>query len=306
MDNRGKVAIIRCALVGLGASGVSRVALMPESYGLGEQALRGLARSSSIPQARVLEMAVVDGPEDSRHAAELMRQAGAGCILVLGGDGTVRDVSKGAGQVPLLPISTGTNNVLPTFVEGTVAGVAAGALATGRVGVASACLRHKWLEVRVNGTPTDRALVDAAFVRGRFLGSRAVWQVSQIEQLVVTRAQAHSIGMSAIAGVLQPVAAEEPRGVALSLSPSSERPVMAAIGPGLIAEVGIGALRTLQIGDSVDVEADGPLIVALDGEREVALRPSDRASIVLRADGPWIVDVGRTMNEMVKRGLFNR
>ena len=33
---------------------------------------------------------------------------------------------KGAGEIPLLPISTGTNNVIPEFIEGTIAGLAAG------------------------------------------------------------------------------------------------------------------------------------------------------------------------------------
>ncbi len=42
-------------------------------------------------------------------------------------------VAKGCGSIPLLPVSTGTNNVFPSMVEGTVAGMAAGVVARGIV-----------------------------------------------------------------------------------------------------------------------------------------------------------------------------
>ena len=76
----------------------------------------GVAR---LPDVRMLDLPVTGQAADSAEAARRFCTAGARCIIVLGGDGTVRAVSKGAGDVPLLPISTGTNNVLPSFVEGT-------------------------------------------------------------------------------------------------------------------------------------------------------------------------------------------
>jgi len=44
-------------------------------------------------------------------------------------------VAQGCGTVPLVPISTGTNNVFPTMIDGTIAGLAAGLFATGAVTV---------------------------------------------------------------------------------------------------------------------------------------------------------------------------
>jgi predicted polyphosphate/ATP-dependent NAD kinase len=127
VDNQGKVGIIRRVLLGLGAVGIRRVLVMPDVYRLAEQAQSGLEHGADpIPTLVPVDMPVLHRSQDSQCAAELMRQAGVGCIVVLGGDGTMRMVSKGAGDVPLLPISTGTNNVLPTFVEGTIAGLAAG------------------------------------------------------------------------------------------------------------------------------------------------------------------------------------
>lgn len=303
VDNRGKISIIRRALVGLGAMGVERVAIMPDSHALGERALKGLDRRATIPSVTMLDMAMVHGAKDSQRAAEQLCQNGARCILILGGDGTIRVVSKGAGQIPLLPILTGTNNVLPAFVEGTVAGMAAGGLATGKVSIEEVARRHKWLDVSVNGESTDRALVDVAIVKGRFVGSRAIWQASDIERVVATRADPASIGMSAIIGALRPTRPEDAHAVSLVLGPGGQR-VLAAVGPGLIAQVGIASSRTLQPGDAEEFEAKEPIIVALDGEREFTVHPGDRVAIALRSDGPWVVDVPKAMHQMATRGVF--
>ena len=64
-----------------------------------------------------------------------MWKAQVGAVVVLGGDGTCRDVAIGWPDAPLIAISTGTNNVFPSTVDGTTAGVAAGLVATGAVPV---------------------------------------------------------------------------------------------------------------------------------------------------------------------------
>ena len=50
-------------------------------------------------------------------------------IVVLGSDGTNRVVAAASADVPLVSISTGTNNAFPRPVEPTVAGLAAGLVA---------------------------------------------------------------------------------------------------------------------------------------------------------------------------------
>ena len=309
VDNQGKISILRRVLVGLGAAGVREVRIMPDAYGLGIRALEGLRegqRRQPVPAVTVLTMSVTGRAGDSAEAARLLRQAGAGCIIVLGGDGTTRMVSKEAGDVPLLLLSTGTNNVLPTLIDGTIAGLAAGAVARGQVSLEAVAMRHKWLELVVDGASRDRALIDVAALKGRFIGSRAVWDAGALRQLVVTRADCASIGLSAIAGVVRPTSVEEPVGVALWFSTNCCRHVVAPIAPGLIREVGIRSMRVLQIDDSVDLVAARPLIVALDGEREVALHKGATASVTLRGNGPLIVDVRRVMKEMVAARLLDR
>src|SRR5438876_2952698 len=163
-DNNEKTAIVRRVLLGLEAVGISRVAYMPEhDFGIVPRAL-ALEYGQTQAQGQRLEafplsMPVLGTSADSTRAAQLLAALGAGCIITLGGDGTNRAVAKSCGTVPLVAISTGTNNVFPSFMEGTIAGMAAGLVALGRVD-SNALRRVPWLEVRVNGTVTDHALVD--------------------------------------------------------------------------------------------------------------------------------------------------
>ncbi len=305
VGNQSKMRNIRRVLVGLGAMGVGRVLVMPERLHLGSRAYENLNVQGDVPVVEMLDMPATNEAEDSERAASLLHRAGVGCILVLGGDGTIRAVSKGANDTPLLPLSTGTNNVLPGCVEGTIAGLAAGALAREAFPLQEVAFRHKWLEVSINGDPRDRALVDAAILRGHFIGSRAVWDVGAVRQIVVTRAGLDSTGLSAIAAVVCPISPKQEQGANLFLSPEAGRHVLAPIAPGLIRPVGIASSHILDAGDTVTTEAEECMILALDGEREFAVQKGDRISITLHLDGPWIVVPRRVTEQMTAQRLFD-
>jgi len=301
--NPTKVRMLRCLLNGLAVTGPCRVWIMPDVYRLGEQALDG-GYPEGI-QAQMIPMPVQGTSADSQHAAEILCRSEACCIVVLGGDGTVRVVSKGAGEVPLLPLSTGTNNVLPTFIDGTVAGIAAGAVAQGWVG-AQTMYRHKWLELHGPRAYEDRALVDVAVLRGRFVASRAVWRAADLRCIVVTRADPTAIGLSSIAALLRPVDVSDPLGLVVHMSDQASKYISAPLGPGMVVQVGVRKVEELAVGESLTFEAKEPLLLALDGEREMTLSAEQRVSITLRDDGPWIVDVFRVMREVARSGrLFD-
>lgn len=296
VDNQGKINIVRRALVGLAASGIRKVLYMPDTHGICARAREGLSYlSTDLPDIAPLDMPTSGRAEDSTRAAELLRSFAVGCIIVLGGDGTVRAVAKGCGDVPLLAVSTGTNNVLPSFIEGTIAGLAAGYVATGLVERDEVMLRHKWLEVSVRNQPVDQALVDVAVLSGQFLGARAIWDLADLKQVIVTRADPSTIGISAIAGMVRSIAPDEPLGLVLDIDPNATECVMAAYGPGLIGRVGVRVARVLMVGDAVTLPPERPLMLALDGEREQVLNQKDEGYITLRADGPWLVDASRVM-----------
>ncbi len=307
LDNQSKVSIIRRVAVGLGALGIGRVLLMPDEQHLAERAFRGLPRGAAdVPAAEIVDMPVRGEPDDSRLAAALMREAGAGCLVVLGGDGTVRMVAQGAGEVPILAISSGTNNVLPTFVDGTTAGLAAAGLALGLVHRGLGARRHKRLTVHVDGAAVRDALVDVAALAGRCVGARAVWAVHALRQGFVTRASPAAIGISAIAGVVRPLTPEEPYGLALRLRQGADRSVLAPVGPGLVARLGVSEITRITPGERVDIVPERPLILAMDGEREVALPRPGEAWITLSLEGPWIVDASRVMTALASQGTLQR
>jgi len=167
-------------------------------------------------------------------------------------------------------------------------------------------LRHKWLEVLTPGRLPDLALVDLALLRGRFAGSKAVWEAEELRELVVTRADPATIGLSAIAGVLRPVAPEDSFGLAVTLDATSPRRVLAPFGPGLPLVVGIAAVREIRVGETVRLMAQVPSMVALDGEREFGIAEGQVVEVRLRSDGPWIVDSSHVLREMVRLGLLER
>jgi predicted polyphosphate/ATP-dependent NAD kinase len=305
VGNREKASIVRRMLIGLDAAGVDDIRMMPDTFGIGRQALHDLQRSRPDITGKVslLDMEITGSGFDTTRAARILCEAGAACILTLGGDGTARLAAKGCGSVPLLPVSTGTNNVLPQFVEGTTAGLAAGLFAYyARPGQNEMCYRSKRLDLLVNGKVADMALVDVAAVSSQFVGSRAVWDAGTLRQVAVTQASPASIGLSAIVGLIQPVSPTDEYGIIVSTHPGGLGwKVSAPVGPGIITQVPIAELRTLSPNFAHAITSERPLILALDGEREVALQPGDEASVLLRTDGPWIVQIERVLEQAAQK-----
>jgi hypothetical protein len=300
-----KVNIVQRILVGLDAAGVDHFYIMPDAFHIGRTALDRLpTRLASLRQrATILDMTVVNGAEDSLRAAERMRDLRVGCLVVLGGDGTNRVVAKTCGQIPILPVSTGTNNVIPHLVEGTLAGLAAGFVASHAEKLHQVASRAKRLEIRIEDQDPDLALVDVAVVEGMAVGSRAVWDAQLVRQVILTRAEPSSTGFTSIGGFLHPVAPDEPRGLMLRLGEPRIGLVTAPLAPGLMTSFAVEAVEEMAIDESIAVEGGG-FILALDGEREVALRSGQTARITLRDDGPWFVDVGLALAQASARGVF--
>jgi predicted polyphosphate/ATP-dependent NAD kinase len=293
VTNQEKVAIVRRVLRGLEAAGVGQVYFMPESAGICAGAFSDLGITSL--QVVTLDLPATYRPEDSTAAAAMMAAAGVSCIITLGGDGTNRAVFKGSGPaIPLLPISTGTNNVFPEFQEGTTAGYAAGLLATGRVALETACWRSKVLQVYRDGRLVDLALVDLAVSRNVMIGARAIWQMADLTELFLTRAQPWSIGLSAIGGVIQYVPAEGHSGLHLVFGPGGRR-VRAPIGPGLFSEISVLEKYSLTQGVQVQLNFTRPATLAFDGERDLTAQPGDCFTVELSPNGPWVLDPPRAL-----------
>ena len=145
----------------------------------------------------------------------MMAEMDVGCLITLGGDGTNRAVAVGTNQIPLVAISTGTNNIFPVMVEGTLAGIAAGLVASGRMQPADTSVVSKTLQIHVNGEFRDLALVDVAISRERYVATRAIWDLDTVHEVFLTRAEPGGIGLSSVGGRLHPVVHRRRRGPAL-------------------------------------------------------------------------------------------
>lgn len=298
-DNQEKVRIVRRMLMGLAASAVEQVVYMPDAYAIVDRALSGCKAALQVnPVAMVLR----NNQDDSTHAGEWMEAHGVGCIIVLGGDGTCRAVAKGTREVPLLPISTGTNNVFPYMMEATVAGLAAGLIATGGVSKTTGTFRSTCLEIVEEAAIIDLALVDVAVYKDLFVASRAIWDMTKVAEIFLTRCRPEAIGLSSIGGQLQTIAPQEPRGLHLVLG-NGPCQVTAAIGPGLLRSVGIEAQQEMLLGELFAINTV-PCVLALDGEREVEVRKHRQVRVRLSEQGPYVVDVAKTMAAAQRAGLF--
>lgn len=306
--NAEKANMVLRLITAAGRLAVDRVLVSADDAGIAATVRRAHLKQRSTagrPEVAFLRPEPPEGTaEDTRDLVRRMRADGADAIVLLGGDGTVRAAVPELGDTPVLPLSTGTNNAFPQVWEATVAGMAISLLATGRVGADEAAGRAKVLWVEC-GRTREPALVDVCVSSETDVGSRAVWRVGALHELYCTFARPQAIGLSAVAGQLDPTAPTDPHGVAVHLSGSAAAPrsVLTPIAPGLLDVVGV--LGTSRMADGVSALSTVPAgTVALDGERELEFGADDTVRITLRRTGPRVVDIDAVLRLAAERGLL--
>ena len=299
VSNQEKANILRRVFAGVVSTGTDRILIMPDHSGLSRPASADVEGEIAI---EFVDMPIADHQGASTNAAKVMVQRGVDCIVTLGGDGTNRVVSKGCLDVPLVPISTGTNNVFPANTEGTLAGIAAGSVATGVLTRDDVCRRSKRIDIYVDSELSDDALVDAAVSTQMFVGARAVWDTSTLHAMFLTRAEPASIGLSSIGSRLTPASIDDQYGLYLRMDGkpgSNATTVRAPVAPGTVSDVDIMDWRKIMPGEEIEIDLHSGTI-ALDGEREVELLPNQKVHAQLSTDGPWVVDVSHAMMLLTK------
>ena len=252
--NAEKINMVLRLIEAAGALGVETVHLSTDTMGVAAGVLRESGRRTAStpssatrwPKLEFSEPGALHGTAaDTRAHVRAMADRGVAAFVVLGGDGTVRAASPALDGVPVLPLSTGTNNAFPEMWEATVAGTAAALIATGRVGVEDGTYRAKSLTVTAAGR-TEVALVDVCVNTAMHVGSRALWEVATLRELYCTFGEPHAIGLSSIAGQARPTARRDPRGVRIVLDVGARRRVLAPIAPGVLAPIGIAGVGELE------------------------------------------------------------
>ncbi len=294
-DKRNQVQRI---LVGAAAGGAGKAVLVKDPFRIADAAVEALGIEIDV---ELLDLSTRCDPGDTPRIASEMRARGCAAVVVLGGDGTNRTIAKVWADAPLVPISTGTNNVFPTMVEATLAGAAAGLVASGGVPLPVVSERAKVVRVEIDGEPDDLALIDAVHLVDDSLGNRMPYEPRSIRRVVVSRAEPCAVGVSPIAGLLHPVTASDDAGVEVVCDPDAP-PLLVPISPGLYAQLGIRGSRILELDEEVVVE--GPGLLAFDGDRERALERGQRARLRVERTGPRVIDVGATLREAASRGCY--
>lgn len=309
--------ILLRVLAALHACSVRDVLMMPENGGIRAHVDRGMMRARSrgediYPALHPVSMPITGTVADTHRATAEMRRAGVSALVVLGGDGTHRAVAAECGTVPIAGISTGTNNAFPEHREPTITGLATGLAVTGRVPPHIAFAANKRIDVSLDrgangGAVTEMALVDVALVTERYIGARALWRTENFRELYVTFADPEVIGMSAIAGLLEPVGREESGGLMVRLSPDGNcrrsTTLHAPIAPGMMAQVGVTDWRRMPADVAFVPEVTAGSI-ALDGERELSFTERDRLSLTLRDDAFRTVNVAAVMRHAGQNRLL--
>jgi hypothetical protein len=148
----------------------------------------------------------------------------------------------------------------------------------------------------LGGDGTNREVAKAC-------GAGAIWDGARVGELVLARAEPGSVGLSSIGAHLLGGAQPPGHGLYLRLA-AGGRPVTAPIAPGLIQTVHVAEHRLLAPGAAVAVGCGRPWVLALDGERELALRAGEVVWLRLNPAGPRVVDPRAAIALAARAGAF--
>ena len=289
VSDMAKIGIIRRAVVGAVEGGAQRLLITDDRRALGLRAIDGLSLDAEVA---FLDAPLYDSGVNSQNAAAIFRDRGVGAVIVLGGDGTHRDVAKGWRTAPVVAVSTGTNNVFPRQVEATIAGQAAGVVASQQPPIHKVANQAKIIDVELDHGEAEQALVDIALVDESFTGSRAVWKGQSLLEMVAAIAERATVGLSSIASRVAPTTRHQPGGVHVTFGDGERFRV--PIAPGLFSEVEIASWRRLRANDFV--EMSGPGVLSFDGERDLVLASGRSAQVTVSHDGLWVIDIEKVMS----------
>ncbi len=297
-----KMGLLQRAVVGAAAAGAERFLWVQDLFRVSQRAVEYLSLGARMQQLDIGPIQTT--PSDTRRAVAAMREAGCGALIVLGGDGTNRLVAQEWPDAPVVPLSTGTNNVFPEHVESTLAGAAAGLVASGRVALVEVARRAKLVRARYADGAESLAVIDAVLVVGDHVGSLMPFDPARIRSVVLARAEPGSVGMSPIGGLLVPSGRDDDFGVAVRCvgHGAGGRALLVPISPGLYRTAHVAEAKRIELGEAVVIE--GPGIVEFDGDRERALAAGEKAELRVERDGPYVIDVMRTLSLAAQRGLF--
>ncbi len=303
VTNQEKVNKVFRMILSMNSFGIDKVWIMPDAFSVNESILNKMkSRPDLTIQVELLDFSPYGTYLDTMHAAEEMAQKGAGCIIVLGGDGTNRLVARTEVQVPVISVSTGTNNAYPQAWEGTTAGIAAAftALHPDKAVVGQ---RDKSIKIVKNGGKEEVAIVDAAITRLPNIGTRVVQNLDDIEEVITCISAPHLIGFSALVGSLAYCDQADDFGHRIVLTQEGKAS-LAPVNSGELTLFHYENVNKIEIGETLHYNCKHEGTVALDGERTLVFSKGDMLDITIERKGLYQVDVKKTLLAALQEGFF--
>ncbi|MEM1433813.1 MAG: NAD(+)/NADH kinase [Pseudomonadota bacterium] len=312
MTHEGKRDRVARIAAGAEAVGIRDLYVTREPYNIAAGALELMPLKCGV---HVLDLALSNDERDTERSVQAFIEVGVQTLVSLGGDGTNRAIVRSlaqklgdrSGEIALLPLSTGTNNVYPTLTEPTVVGMAAGLEAQGLLAEPDLRLRSKVLHIRGtdgHGRPVDDVgLIDAVQLHPDHPGNLLPFDPDKISRILLTRAEPTAIGMSPIGGLLEEVLERDDAGLLVELGPGGQR-FQAPVSPGLFRPVSVRSVERIPF--DVPVVFEGPGVLALDGDRDYKLPDPGALTVCIRRSGPAVVDVAAAMRWATRAGIITR
>ncbi|MEC8833180.1 MAG: NAD(+)/NADH kinase [Pseudomonadota bacterium] len=306
MTHEAKRDIVARIAAGADSIGVNEIYIVDEPFRIASMALDWMPLKAKVIS---LGIELRHDASDTERAVRAFVGEGVEVIVSLGGDGTNRIIARSAPQLDLIALSTGTNNVFPSMVEPTTAGMVAALAAMGRFPEESAFrirTRAKVLHTVFSDGISDIALIDAVQLRDDHVGNLLPYDEAKIMRMLLTRALPDTVGMSPVGGLISVVEEKDDCGLLVEIGEKrdSDMHIKVPLSPGFFKEVAISSSQRVDLGESVTFEGEG--ILALDGDREHKLANNRSVSATIRRDGPWVYDVGAAMRYAVAEGMMLR
>ena len=304
VTNPEKENMVTRMILSLQAFDVDNIYLMPDSYRLNSNIVaKVLSTHGAKNNIHIIDTVFpIDKPQDTIDSIKEMEKLGVQVLIVMGGDGTNRLAAKATKNIPIIAVSTGTNNVYPTFSEGTSVGTAAAFIATYGYDIPG-IIRDKQLEIYVNGEFKDIATVDVLICKNPFTGSKAVWKIEEIEDIMVCRTRSVAIGFSSIIGCQVFCNDDDDFGWRTIVGRGDVK-IRPQFEPGKIVPMQVEAPQKLELDKPYVFKKDYNGTIALAGERTVAFKAGDEIAVKVTRDGPLRAELATVMNEAVRRGFF--
>ncbi|MFP6797088.1 MAG: NAD(+)/NADH kinase [Pseudomonadales bacterium] len=306
VTHEAKRDIIARVAAGADSIGVSEIYIVDEPFRIASMALEWMPLKAKVIK---LGIELHHDASDTERAVRAFVREGVEVIVSLGGDGTNRIIARSGPQLNLIALSTGTNNVFPSMVEPTTAGIVAALAAMERFpDDAAARIRNRAKVLRTDFSDgiRDIALIDVVQLRDDYVGNLLPYDEAKLKKILLTRALPDTVGMSPVGGLISVVEEKDDCGLLVEVGEigASEISVRVPLSPGFFKEVAIADSRRIDLGETVTFEGEG--ILALDGDREHKLGNKRSVSVTIRRDGLWVYDVGAAMRYAVAEGMMLR